>query len=130
MEEELRLGFVKLIGEENDGLYRYEFIFTDNIDEFWGDGFDEKPSCLVNNLTPDEEYITEVHIVKMKIKLELAQDNCCFGMQDVLDGILSLGWEDTTTYIEYPEDGRLFFRFGETMEEVKEKLMIKNVLMD
>ena len=43
MEEEVKLGFIRLIGEETDGYYRYEFIFTDNIDEFWGEGFEYKP---------------------------------------------------------------------------------------
>lgn len=43
MEEELKdvfLLFVRLIGEENDGYYRYEFMFTDNPDEAWGEGFE------------------------------------------------------------------------------------------
>jgi hypothetical protein len=39
-EIEVRLGFIRLIGEETDGYYRYEFIFTDNIDEFWGEDFE------------------------------------------------------------------------------------------
>lgn len=34
-DKKVYLGFIKLIGEENDGYYRYEFIFTDSIDEFW-----------------------------------------------------------------------------------------------
>jgi hypothetical protein len=36
VEEEPKLGFIRLIGEESDGYYRYEFIFTNNINEFWG----------------------------------------------------------------------------------------------
>lgn len=128
-EIEVRLGFIRLIGEETDGYYRYEFIFTDNIDEFWGEDFNQKPACLVNNLTPKEDYITEIHIVKMKIKLDLIQDNCCFGFQDCTDGIIALAWENVDDYDEYPEDGRIFFRFGETLNEVENKLAIKNILM-
>ena len=52
-EEVLRLGFIHLIGEETDGYYRYQFIFTNNIDEFWGENFDQKPCCLVNGLMPN-----------------------------------------------------------------------------
>jgi hypothetical protein len=132
MEEELdevKLGFIRLIGEETDGYYRYEFIFTDNIDEFWGDGFEYKPCCLVNNLVPNDEYMTEIHIVKMKIKLDLIQDSCCFGFQDCTDGIIALAWENMDAYDEYPDDGRIFFRFGETLREVESKLAIKNILM-
>ena len=34
-ENEVVLGFVNLVGKEEDGKYRYEFIFTDNPDEFF-----------------------------------------------------------------------------------------------
>ena len=127
--EEVRLGFIRLIGEESDGYYRYEFIFTDNIDEFWCENGEYKPCCLVNNLQPKDEYITEIHIVKMKIKLDLIQDNCCFGFQDCTDGIIALAWENMDEYDEYPDEGRIFFKFGETLDEVEHKLAIKNVLM-
>ena len=68
MEEKINLCFIRLIGEENDGYYRYEFIFTNNIDEVFGENFEQKPACLTNNLMVSEEYIYEIHIVKMKIK--------------------------------------------------------------
>ena len=128
-EEEVKLGFIRLIGEETDGYYRYEFIFTDNIDEFWCENGEYKPCCLVNDLSPKDEYITEIHIVKTKIKLDLIQDNCCFGFQDCTDGIIALAWENLDLCDEYPEEGRLFFRFGESFTDVEEKLAIKNVLM-
>lgn len=128
-DEKLYLCFIRLIGEENDGYYRYEFVFTDNIDEVWGDEFNQKPACLVNNLMVNDEYITEIHIVKMKIKLDLIQDNCCFSISDCYDGIVSLAYENTDSYEEFPEEGRIFFRFGETLDEVERKLAIKNVLM-
>ena len=38
--DDLRLCFVNKVGEESDGKKRYEFIFTDNIDEVWGGGFE------------------------------------------------------------------------------------------
>ena len=123
------LCFIRLIGEENDGYYRYEFIFTDNIDEVFGEEFDQKPACLVNGLMVSEEYIYEVHIVKMKIKLDLIQNNCCFSVSDCYDGIIALAWQSLEGLEEYPEDGRIFFKFGETLEEVENKLAIKNVLM-
>jgi hypothetical protein len=127
--ENINLCFIRLIGEENDGYYRYEFIFTNNIDEFWCENGEYKPCCLVNDLQPMDEYITEIHIVKMKIKLDLIQNNCCFGFQDCTDGIIALAWENMDGYDEYPSDGRIFFRFGESFEEVESKLAIKNILM-
>lgn len=132
MEEELDevyLCFIRLIGEENDGYYRYEFIFTDNPDEVFGENWEYKPAGLVNDLIPSDEYITEVHIVKTKVKLDLIQNNNCFSMQDALDGIVSIAWENIDSYDSYPEDGRIFFMFGESMEEVERKLALKNILM-
>ena len=132
MEEELKdvfLLFVRLIGEENDGYYRYEFMFTDNPDEAWGEGFEYKPCCLVKDLVPSDEYITEVHIVKTKIKFDLIQNNMCFGMQDAMDGIVSIAYENMDAYESYPDDGRLFFMFGESIDEVERKLAMKSILM-
>ena len=132
MEEETKdvsLLFIRLIGEENDGYYRYEFIFTDNPDEAWGDDWEYKPSGLVNTLIPSDEYITEIHIVKTKIKFDLIQNNMCFSMQDCMDGCVALAIENMDSYDNYPEDGRLFFMFGETLEDVERKLALKNILM-
>jgi hypothetical protein len=128
-EEDVRLGFIKLIGEETDGYYRYEFIFTNNIDEFWGEDFNVKPAGLVNNLAPNDEYIYEIHIVKMKIKLDLLQNNCCFSYSDGIDGCVAIAIENMDAYDDFPEDGRIFFRFGETLDDVERKLAMKNVLM-
>lgn len=131
-EEDLKdvfLLFVRLIGEENDGYYRYEFIFTDNPDEAWGDDWEYKPAGLVNSIIPSDEYITEIHIVKTKIKFDLIQNNMCFSMQDCMDGIVALAFENMDNYDSYPDDGRLFFMFGESLDEVERKLALKNVLM-
>lgn len=128
-DNDVMLCFVVKVGEESDKLNRYEFIFTDNIDEVWGEGFDHKPSCLVNDLMPNDEYITEIHIVKTKIKLDLIQDNCCFSVSDAYDGICAIAYENLDDYEEYPEDGRLFFMFGETLSDVSRKLAMKNIVM-
>jgi hypothetical protein len=128
-EKNLYLCFVNLVGQEEDGNYRYEFIFTDNPDEVWGDDFEYKPCSLINNLMVAEEYKTETHIVKTKIQFDLIQNNGCFGMQDCMDGVVSLCFENIDGYDSYPEDGRLIFMFGETYDEVERKLAIKNILM-
>lgn len=127
--EEVYLCFINLIGEEVDGYYRYEFIFTDRIDEVFGEDWEYKPAGMVNTIIPSDEYITEVHIVKTKIKFDLIQNNMCFGMQDAMDGIVSIAYENMDTYESYPEDGRLFFMFGESIDDVERKLAMKSILM-
>ena len=125
----LYLGFIRLIGAESDGIDNYEFIFTNNIDEFWGENFEYKPCCLCNDLIPSDEYITEIHKIRTKLKFDLVQYNCCFSMQDCMDGIISLAWENIDEYEEYPEDGRLVFNFGESYDDVERKLALKNILI-
>ena len=117
------LCFIKLIGEENDGYYRYEFIFTDKIDEAWGEDFNVKPACLVNNIMINKEYIYEIHIVKTKIKLELLQDNCCFSVSDAMDGIISIAWSENL------DDNFMRFDFGEKLENVQKKLAENSILL-
>lgn len=121
--DEVFLCFIRLIGEENDGYYRYEFIFTEDVDTVFGEGFDEKPACLMNNLMVDEQYIYEVHIVKTRIKLDLIQDNCCFSMSDSYDGIVSLAWSKDI------DNCNLFFCFGEDFESVEKKLANYSLLL-
>lgn len=130
MDKDLYLGFINYVGETSDGLNLYEFMFTDNVDEFWGDGFEFIPSCLVNDLKPSDEYITLVMQAATDIKFGLGQNNCCFGMQDVLDGACSLAYEDISTYDAYPDNGRLIFMFGEPFEEVTRKLLGKNIVLE
>ena len=84
--------------------------------------------CSINSR--EKRKINIKHIgEKMKIKLDLIQNNCCFSISDCYDGVIALAWENMDDYDEYPEEGRIFFKFGETLEEVENKLAIKNVLM-
>ena len=132
MEEELKdvfLLFVRLIGEENDGYYRYEFMFTDNPDEAWGENWEYKPCCLVNDIMPSDEYITEIHIVKTKIKFDLVQDNCCFGMQDCLDGIVAIAYENLDEAEEYPEPCRIVIHFGDLLSDVEKMLARRDIAL-
>ena len=128
--DDLRLCFVNKVGEESDGKKRYEFIFTDNIDEVWGEGFEYKPSSLVGDMMPYDEYKTDIRILKTDIKFDLVQDNSCFGMQDCIDGIVSVCYENIDDYDEYPEEGRLVFMFGESLDEVERKIAMKNMLFE
>lgn len=127
---DLSLGFINFIGSEIDGYNQYEFIFTSNPDEFWGENFNYKPAGLCNGLTPEDRYIQKVVNVKTLIKLDLIQDSGCFSMQDCMDGIVSLAYENLEMAEEYPEDGRLFFMFGDKYDEVERKLAIKHILIE
>jgi hypothetical protein len=66
----------------------------------------------------------------MKIKLDLIQNNCCFSMQDCIDGCVAMAIENMDDYENYPDDGRLFFMFGDSFDDVEKKLALKNILID
>jgi hypothetical protein len=127
-DKKVYLCFINLVGKEEDGKYRYEFIFTDNPDECWSEGWNEKPAALINDLNVDEQYKTETHVIKTTIKLDLLQNNGCFSYSDATDGIVAIGWENIDEYDEYPQDGRIFFMFGESFDDVERKLAMKNIL--
>lgn len=123
MESELFLIFVRLIGENVDKSYRYEFLFSDNPDETYGNHWEYKPCCLVNDLKPSDEYITKIKILNTNIKFDLIQDSCCMSLGDCMDGIVSLCY-----YLE--GNTSIFFMFGEEMEKVKIKLGMNNMLLE
>lgn len=128
--EGLSLGFVMKVGKELDGFYEYELIFTDDIEHFWGDGFENKPCSIVHDMEPSAKYITRVDKIKMKIKLDLIQNSNVFGFSDCTDGVIALAWENMDDYEVYPEYGRLVFMFGEKRESVERKLAAVHVLLD
>lgn len=122
-----KLCFIKFSGTDIDGMNNYECLFTDKIDEFWGENFEYMPCCLCNGLIPYENSYSIVKTIKTKIKLNLIQDSCCFSYQDAIDNIVAIGYEDISEYDEYPENGRLILFFGETYDKFEEKIKNKNI---
>jgi hypothetical protein len=51
-------------------------------------------------------------------------------MQDSIDGIIPLAWENIDEYETYPDDGRLILRFGETYNDIEKKLKNKNIKLN
>lgn len=124
------LVFVKLLGREEDGKYRYEFFFSDEKICPFNDDEDVDSICgLLNDFEIDLNKIKKICIVKTTIEFDLIQDNRCFSFKQAMDGVVSLCFENIDDYDEYPEDGRLVFMFGEPLEEVQRKLALKNILM-
>jgi len=116
MMEELRLCFIKNIGLDLNGNYQYEFLFSEKIDEVWGENFEIMPAGLCNDLNPNENDYQAIKNVLIDLKIELMQDSCCFSMQDCMDGIISLAYA-------YKDDELVLnLRYGETLSDVEDKL--------
>jgi hypothetical protein len=119
----LRLVFVNRIGSDLKGKFEYEFIFAADIDRVWGEGWSTVPSgiCSRHDKMPVESTYDYVFRVSGRIKLDVAQDNTCFSMQDCIDGVVALAWENINDYENYPEY-RMIFRYGENIEVTEKKI--------
>jgi hypothetical protein len=114
--DEIKLCFIKYIGLDLNGLHQYEFLFSDKIDEVWGENFEVMPAGLCNDLTPNQEDYCAVKNISLDVKINLIQDSCCFSMQDCMDGIISLGYA-------YQNDKLILdFKYGDTLNDVEKKL--------
>ena len=125
--EDLHLCFIKNVGTDVDNLNIYEFIFTDKVDEFWGENFEYFPSCLCNELIPNSEYYSLVKTIKTDIDLDLIQNSCCSSYQDAIDGIVAIAYQNISNLDSYPDDGRLILHYGITYEETEELLNNKGI---
>ena len=123
------LCFIRSLGMNVEGNNVYELLFTDEIDEFWGEDFEFVPCGVINNLAPHESNYNSVYQFETDINLDLIINNGCFSMQDCIDNIVALGWQNLNGLDEYPDEGRLVFHFGDTFEEVSEKLADRNILL-
>ena len=136
-DENLKLLYVNFMGNDLDGRNIYQFLFgtDEQADVFWVEDFDVKPAGIVRNFFVDDSQYDDVRILKVnKIKLDLAQENTCFSMQDCRDNCVALAYEnldnlDNDPDFEYPEDGRLVFHFGMTMLDVEMVLVKRNLQM-
>ena len=128
--DELCLCYVQFVGVDMDGKNIYDFLFTDHVDTFWFDNAEYKPMGLLNkNNIVIDDYQDSKRLVT-EIKFDLIQDSTCFGYQDCIDGCVSISYENIDTYDSYPEDGRLVFHYGMTMDEVEELLAKKNLVFE
>lgn len=131
MENEINekvLVFVNLIGKDVDDIYTYEFIFSDTPDVVWGVDWDVVPSSLCPDIAPEKSTYCEIRKLRTRIPLNVAQKQSCFSMQDCIDGIIAVCYEDIEGYDEFPEEGRLVFHFGDKYMDVENKLATRHQL--
>ena len=117
--------FVNGLGPNYKGDNLYEFIFSDSLD-VWGDSWDNKPSNGYPT-PPELKYIKKVGVLRnTDIKLELIQNSDFFCMIDAMDDVVALAWESE----ESEGQKRLVFRFGQTEQEIKDKLYERDLILE
>lgn len=129
-DNELKVVYITNVGKNSEGENIYNLFLSNDSEETFSEGWGEKPACNISNdllLIPKDQYelIKEFHT---DIILDLAQDNCCFSMQDCRDKIVALASENLDYAEEYPEEGRIVIHFGDKIEDVEKMLSKRNVL--
>lgn len=120
--DNLYLIYINPIGKGSDGLFQYEFFFSENPETVWGEDWNVACPSACGNLLPDSTTYSHIEILKTEIPLFCIQQNSCFSLQDCIDGLVCLGAEDISDYENYPEPIRLVFQFEEKYESVIDKL--------
>ena len=123
-----RLIYINGMGPNFRGDNIYEFIFSDTLEVF-GENWESKPANGYP-LPPDMEYIKKVGtLVHEEIVFELVQDSDVFSVIDSMDNVIALGWEKETSEVDFSLTKRLVFQFGDTEEEVKNKLYERDIVL-
>lgn len=123
------LVYVNGLGPNYKGDNMYEFIFSDNIIDIWDDTWESKPSNGYPK-PPNVSYIDKVGTLKnTSIEFELIQNSDFFSFIDSIDGVIALAWEKETDEIDFTKIKRLVFKFGDTEQEVMDKLYERDVVL-
>jgi hypothetical protein len=120
--------YINGLGSNYKGENIYEFIFSDSIEEIWGEDWDSRPANGYPS-PPDIEYVTKVGMLTTKkFTLELIQNSDVFSVQDSLDGVIALGWEKEED-IDFSLTKRLVFQFGDDEQKIKDKLYERDIVL-
>lgn len=130
--EELVVVYIVNVGVDINGLNIYHFLISDECESTWGECWGQQPAGNVKKslLMPDDSNYIYIKELKTDLKLNLAQDNTCFSMQDCKDNIVALAYEDLSGYEEYPEPFRIVIHFGERLSDVEVKLAQRNITLN
>lgn len=122
--------YVNELGPNYKGDNTYEFIFSDGLDEIWGDSWESNPANGYPS-PPDLEFINKVGTLKSnEVTLSVIQKSDYFSMTDCMDDVISLAWENEMDEIDFTIKKRLVFRFGETEQSVKNKLYERDIVLE
>ena len=122
--------YVLYVGKNTDDEYIYHLLISNDKEKTWAEGWENKPACVMRDLTPEDDMYEYIAELKTDLILDLAQDNCCFSMQDCRDNVVALASENLEEVEEYPEEGRIVIHFGDTVDEVEKMLAKRDILIN
>ncbi len=122
--------YVNELGPNYKGDNIYEFIFSDTLENIWGENWESKPSNGYP-YPPNLEFIKKVGVLKNdKITMSVVQNSDFFSMVDAIDGVIALSWENESDDIDFNHYTRLVFRFGDDEKSVKDKLYERDIVLE
>jgi hypothetical protein len=122
--------YVNELGPNYKGDNIYEFIFSDSLDDIWGESWESKPANGYP-LPPDLEHIKKVGVLKHDvINFSVVQKSDWLSMVDAIDGVIALAWENESEEVNFELSKRLVFRFGEEETSVKNKLYERDIVLE
>ena len=122
--------YVLYVGKNTDDEYIYHLLISNDKEKTWAEGWENKPACVMRDLTPEDDMYEYIAELKTDLILDLAQDNCCCSMQDCRDNVVALASENLEEAEEYPEEGRIVIHFGDTVDEVEKMLAKRDILIN
>jgi hypothetical protein len=121
--------YVNKLGSNYKGENLYEFIFSDNVNDVWGESWDSKPANGYPS-PPDLEFISKVGLLKNELDFDVLQNSDTFSMLDGMEDVIALAWEKESESVNFEKDKRLVFRFGNTLDSVKNKLYARDIVLE
>lgn len=130
-EENYVVVFVQFIGKDIDNKNIYHFYTSANPEVVFAEGWGEVPACNVprNLMIIDKDMYDYTLECKTDIKLDLAQDCCCFSMQDARDNIVALAFENLDNAETYPEP-RIIIHYGDKISEIEHMFAQRDVALN
>ena len=126
----MKLVFINELGPNFKGNFVYEFIFSDELTEIWGEDWDSIPASSKPQ-PPEIEFIKKVGILsKEGIEFEIVQNSDYFSFTDAIDDVIALAWEKYNEENETSTEKRLVFRFGEIEDSVNDKLYSRDLILN
>lgn len=122
--------YVRLIGSEIGGNNIYHLYLSSTPEDVFAEGWGDVPACTVPRKLMDLDEDMYEHVVELNsdIKMDLAQDCCCFSMQDSRDDIVALAYENLDNAEEYP-DPRIIIHFGDNINDVEEMFAKRDIVL-
>jgi hypothetical protein len=68
--------------------------------------------------------------LKVDPDFEVLQNSDIFSIIDGMDDVIALAWENELEQVNFDIQKRLVFRFGDTIESVKNKLYERDIVLE